>query len=228
MPPFLKLTDRDTDILEVLLECVPLLSIDQIARTWWKRRRRAQEAAHGRLRLLEREAFVDLCVVVASPPELLPEDPHVVWRPGDPCPDHWSLRQYAREYPGGPLVEIPCVVLSEGGARLLSPAPEIRPRVQTWDDGSYSLRLAELYLRLQARSPSVASTWRHRERTRRSNELSVPVARVRSRGRFQTLDVFSPNLDTPDPDPGLDEGTRLEWLHSHCLRFGIPYAWWGY
>ena len=85
-------TDRDEKILRILLEKVRLLSLEQIAGTWWNGQ---SSPAERRLRKLSSGGWMIGERLFARP--ILPlEEPLFSWNPKAPAPDFGRLSWQAR------------------------------------------------------------------------------------------------------------------------------------
>ena len=72
----IQLTARDFEILEVLTRRVRVLTLDQVARTWWQSSRLSNSNATARLKLLGHSRLINFHRAPAHP-ELPLEEP--VW-----------------------------------------------------------------------------------------------------------------------------------------------------
>ena len=88
-------TERDHQILDALARKVRLLTIDQIATSWWEATRVPVPNARRRLEQLTAAGYVAAKPVHVSPRIPLTE-PLVAWRQGMPVPDFgpiaWKLQ----------------------------------------------------------------------------------------------------------------------------------------
>src|SRR5262245_38246284 len=84
------LTRRDLEILDALTKRVRVLSIPQIARTWWAEAADPLRVANNRLRTLQAEELVRVERLPAHP-ELDLQAPAATWSPGDAAPDFGAI-----------------------------------------------------------------------------------------------------------------------------------------
>src|SRR5690349_9025321 len=101
------LTARDEQILETLTTKIRVLSLDQIARTWWGQARAGASLAARRLSVLGRTGLLTF-EPLWSRPELPLSKPLFSWQPGMPPPDcaHLSTQAVARWREAA--IRIPC------------------------------------------------------------------------------------------------------------------------
>ncbi len=83
-------TKRDIEILDALSARVHLMSLNQIARTWWENTKNAVANARTRLSQLEDGGLISHERLMLSP-ELPLVQPLVTWTPGNPAPEFSSL-----------------------------------------------------------------------------------------------------------------------------------------
>jgi len=150
-----ELTNRDEAILQALTNRVRVLSIGQVARTFWDGSVHPGTAAKRRLARLEDAGLIEPMMLMAHP-ELLLSDPVVRWRPGDASPDlgQASYRLKAR-WTKSPIPTA-VVVASERGGNAAGGIGGRRPRTS---EGTHDLHVASVYLRLLRDSPSRARYW---------------------------------------------------------------------
>jgi len=203
---------RDLEILEVLTRRVRVLSLDQIAASWWAETGQATANASRRLALLERRGLVKRSSAMAhEAPELL--QPLAAWSPGEPTPELASLAYRLESRWSSPLRPTVVVTATRAAGAWLGGNGGRRPRPS---EISHDLGLAALYLKLRRRDPSRAERWVP-EDLFAPHELDgfVPDAILRG-GARPTLIEFA----------GAYQKERLERLHHSCLRAGLPYELW--
>lgn len=83
-------TRRDIEILDALSTRIHLMSLNQIARTWWPNTKNAPANAKGRLSQLQDAGLISNERLMLSP-ELPLAHPLLTWAPGDPIPEFSSL-----------------------------------------------------------------------------------------------------------------------------------------
>src|SRR5262245_27783486 len=90
-----QLSQRDHDLLDALLRRVRVLSVPQIARTWYGKSDSAEQAAIRRLRQLQRYGLIKLLTAMAHP-EIDLAEPLLKWSPSDQPPNLSSLARELR------------------------------------------------------------------------------------------------------------------------------------
>jgi hypothetical protein len=199
-------------MLEVLSRRVRVLSLDQVAATWWSSTRNATANASRRLTVLEGRGLVRR---VSAMSHELPElgEPLVTWRPGSATPDLPAVAYRLEQRWSSPVRPTVLVTATRaasswlgGGGRRQSRESEI----------SHDLGLAALYLRFRGEAPDRAATWVP-EDLFVPGELDgfVPDAIVRE-GERPTLIEFA----------GAYKKERLQKLHASCEQAALPYELW--
>ena len=153
----LRLTSRDSEILDHLSMSVRLFSLDQIARAWWGDSEDPRKLADERILRLARAGWVERYSVLARPiPEITA--PVVCWRTGQSPADFgkvaWQVQSRWKKGPRKCLV----VVASDRTtkSRLGKSARGIRQYFQLTHD----LGVAETFLRFRETRPEEATLWR--------------------------------------------------------------------
>lgn len=206
------LAGRDLEILEVLSRRVRMLSLDQVARTWWGSTRNATTNATRRLAVLERRGLLRrMPAMVHELPGL--EEPLLTWRPGDRTPDLPAIAYRLERRWSSPLRPVALVAATREVGSWLGGGGGRKPRES---ELSHDLGLAALYLRFRGREPGRAASWVP-EDLFDPGELEgfVPDAVVREEDRL-TLIEFA----------GTYKKERLQKLHASCERTSLPYELW--
>jgi len=206
------LQGRDLEILEVLSRRVRLLSLDQVARTWWGTTRHATANASRRLAALERRGLVRRMQAMAHElPDLA--EPLLAWSPGQATPDLPAIAYRLESRWSSPLRPTVLVSATRSAGAWLGGGGGRRPRES---EISHDLGLASLYLRFRAGEPERAAAWVP-EDLFVPGELDgfVPDAIVRE-GERPTLIEFA----------GAYKKERLQKLHASCERAAFSYELW--
>lgn len=206
------LRGRDLEILEVLSRRVRMLSVDQIATTWWGSTRNATANASRRLAELERRGLVRRMQAMAHElPELA--EPLLDWRPGDVKPDLPAVAYRLERRWSSPIRPTTLVTATRSTGAWLGGGGGRHPRES---EISHDLGLARLYLRFRSGAPDRAASWVP-EDLFVPGELDgfVPDAIVRE-GERSTLIEFA----------GAYKKERLQRLHLSCERAALPYELW--
>jgi hypothetical protein len=209
------LSERDRSILVALTRKIRLLTLSQVARTWWQETESGLLSARRVLDALEEEGLVKSVRVLAHP-ELPLDGPIVRWQPGDGRPaigsvayrlqtrwtkqieelHVWCADAKARKQFGG-----------QGNARLKQPL-----------QATHDLHVSTVYVRRLAQAPDEAAAWVSEEtlaRTRRGRKLP-DAALVDASGRVTLVIEFG----------GAYRAERVALVHEDCERRGIPYELW--
>jgi hypothetical protein len=151
----MRLVTRDHDILRTLALRLRLLSLDQVASTWWEPGERGLVNARRRLAMLAEAGMLrKLRVQVRPLPPL--DGPAIAWQPGDPDPDFgaaaWRLQSRWHEPPRSTTVYI----VTRRGANQYGGKQrgELRREFQATHD----LGVSAIYLRLRASSERPGAT----------------------------------------------------------------------
>ena len=195
---------RDQQILNTLVLRVRVLSLAQVARTWWTETATGIARARRRLQDLERQGLVRLAMLSARP-QLGLTDPLAVWQHELPQPDFGTVAHRLRERwkRAGSARRTECV-LPEGGVGRV-------PRVS---ETTHDLHLAAVYLLMRQECPARARTWTFESELAHRNE-KVPDAIVRD-GRVTTAIELG----------GQYSREKLEQFHVYCRRRGMGYEIW--
>ena len=206
------LRGRDLDILEVLSRRVRMLSLDQVAATWWGSTRNATANASRRLSALEGRGLVRRMQAMAHElPEL--EEPLFAWQPGERTPNLPAVAYRLERRWSSPIRPTVLVAATRSAGSWLGGGGGRRPRES---EISHDLGLAALYLRFRDREPARAASWVP-EDLFDPEEIDgfVPDAVVRE-GDRPTLIEFA----------GAYKKERLQKLHESCERAALPYELW--
>ncbi|HWL93116.1 MAG TPA: hypothetical protein VNT79_06250 [Phycisphaerae bacterium] len=150
----MNLTARDEQIFWTLTHRLRLLSVRQVARTWWKTNHPA--SAVSRLRQLADAGLVEVENVMAHP-EVQLAAPVLAWQPGDDEPDFGAVAyrlksRWTKAPIPTPLVHATRAAVGMFGGYTGGRGP--RPSEATHD-----LHLAQVFLSLQAGDPQLAKRW---------------------------------------------------------------------
>ena len=141
----LALSERDIDLIETLARKVRVLTLNQIARTWWPDSVAPKSAARHRLAELERAGFVVSFTAIAHP-EILLSAPVISWTPGLPAPDFGSASHRLKRRWSRPAKATRCVSISNIAGRQFGDHGGRCPRES---EEMHDIHLAQLYLLLR-------------------------------------------------------------------------------
>ena len=208
-------TERDRAILDAVLFRVRMLSLEQIARTWWGTAVDAVRLARRRLEVLEHAGLIARHRVLARPLLDL-ERPEFAWEPGSEPPDVGAvsgrLRRRWSAPPKPTAVYLPTRStireLGGGGGRLPSPGQE-----------THDLHTAEVFLRLLARDPERARSWKGEDsyKAAAAHGEKVPDALI-------VDELGEPELAVEFA--GSYGSARLAEFHHHCEARELAYELW--
>lgn len=207
------MTDREQEIVRTLADLVRVMTLDQIARTWWTDTRWGRSRAAASMKLLVSEGWAHMQHVLSRDIHS-PTVPLIDWMPGDPRPGFREVVRilHRRAMTDAQLVRV--VVASRRAVMLFSsgPVPPIKLTQMTHD-----LNVSEIYLH-------------HRQ-------LGLPAGRWLSEDR---LPSDWPLRRRPDAVLRDEHGTivraveyggdyparRLMELHDDLQSIGIGYHLW--
>ncbi|NOT01219.1 MAG: hypothetical protein HOP29_11390 [Phycisphaerales bacterium] len=210
----IELTPRDTDIVGILARRVRLLSIDQLARTFWKEVARPVDAANRRVAALTKEGLLERLTVLAHPEIDLPA-PVAVWKRGEAAPDFDALAYRLRKRWNLPPRSTPVVIASAGAGEWLGGRGGRRPRRS---EATHDLHLTAVYLKMRAEQPKRAARW-----------ISEAIIQAEGGGRDEKLpDAIIRNRAgaTAIEMGGLYTAKKLAAFHDDCARRGMAYEIW--
>jgi hypothetical protein len=214
------LTKRDIEILNILTKAVRVLTVPQIARTWWPESPNGIRVAENRLRALAAERLVYIERAPAHP-ELLLEMPVASWRPGAAEPDFgavaYSLQSRWREHP----VLTPCVSATEGAANRFGGHCNRPPRSV---ERTHDIHMARVYLLYRLRHPELLKDWIFEEQIKSERRLA---RREPAYGEKLPDVVLRTSSQTRVIEFGGAYGKdKLIAFHGYCKERSFPYELW--
>lgn len=151
-----QLTDRDREILHVLTHRVRVLTLSQIARTWYADAANPARAALRRVRDLSAAGLVERLTVV-SHPELMLAAPVFRWTPGDTEPDFGPISYRLRCRWTKPARGTTIVTATRAANhRLGGYIGDRRPRRS---ETTHDVHLSLVYLWFRQYRPALAKRW---------------------------------------------------------------------
>jgi hypothetical protein len=220
MPVGALLTKRDLEILEALTHKVRVLSLDQIARTWWEKSAAARRVAGGRLRILAEDGLLHVEHAPAHP-ELALERPVAVWQPTGAPPDFGAISYRLKSRWKNHPVRTTCVSASKTAANRFGGHGGRLPREI---ERTHDIHMAQVYLLYRLREPELLPDWVFEERIkserRRGSRRStpgekLPDAILRSSSGTKVVEFG-----------GAYEKEKLMAFHSYCKDHSFSYEIW--
>lgn len=208
------LTSRDLEILDALTLRVRVLSVSQIALTWYDRTAEPARQAARRLAVLEAAGLV-VRLSMPARPELVLDRPLVIWEPGLQSPEFDRLAYGLETRWSAPAVPTDMVMASRAAGTCMGGYGGRRPRRS---ETSHDLTLARLYLSWRGRNPSGDRSWISEAALRQEgfgNEDRLPDAMVEEHGRRRAIELG-----------GVYGATKLRDFHEFCDGHGLPYELW--
>jgi hypothetical protein len=211
----LALSERDVDLIETLALKVRVLTVNQIARTWWCRAAQPTAAARHRLAELERAGFVVSFTAIAHP-EIPLSCPVISWTPGLPAPNFGAASHRLKTRWSQPPTETRCVFVSPVTGRHFGGSGGRRPRES---EETHDIHLAQVYLLLRLRDPEAAQNW--------VSEESVRAGRDRRDEKLPDAIVDTPGERRVVEFGGAYAKAKLEAFHRYCCQeLQLPYEVW--
>lgn len=136
------MTDREQEIVRTLADLVRVMTLDQIARTWWTDTRWGRSRATASMKLLVSEGWAHMQPVLSRDIHS-PTVPLVDWKPGDLRPDFREAARILHRRAMTDALPVRVVVASRRAVMLFGsgPVPPIKLTQMTHD-----LNVSEVYL----------------------------------------------------------------------------------
>jgi len=215
MSEALSLTTRDREILETLATKVKLLTVGQVARTWWPKVAEPEAGASRRLRALEGQGLIESIRIVAHP-EIDLTGPLICWAPPDPEPDLGALSYRLNIRWAKPFVVTAAVIATRKTANHFGGDGARYPKEA---EQNHDVHLSTVYLRIRETNPLWAQHWISEQRIKRSRPDAygekLPDAKVQF-GDVDRIVEFG----------GAYSKDKLQSFHAWCVKKSIPYEIW--
>ena len=207
------LTQRDLEILYILTNKVRVLSISQIARTWWNQAVHPIQSAQARLQALESQGQIR-CVSFSVHPEVALENPLEMWLPGQPEPDFGSLSYRAHARWTRPPVFERLVYATKTAAGHLGGFGDSPPDA---NHATHDMHLAAVFLFKRLHEPACAESWQ--------SEDIVRSGRSGYDDKLPDAIVTYPIVTAID-FVGKYTKAKLNAFHKYCERENMAYELW--
>ena len=149
-------TTRDHDILEVLTFKVRLLTLPQIAGTWWGGSDSALTRARARLAELQHAGLIKALQVHTD--KMLPLDtPVATWAPGEPDPQYGAVAYELQHRWSQDAPRLTRVYVAT--RKAANQYGGVGGRLKFPDQATHDLHLSELYLRFRQSNRDLANRW---------------------------------------------------------------------
>ena len=204
------ITERDQEILEALSLRTPVLSMEQIGRTWFSE---GTAVARKRMTFLAESNWLKIATVAAHPILKLAA-PVFTWKPGEQLPDPRRISRDLQSRWTRPLRPTAVCVPTRrtlsafgGKARRLAAA-----------QATHDLHVAEVFLRYRTSVPDKAARW-------------TGEGVLASRGRNTKLPdaIIAGTSDEPPlvvEFGGAYPAARVDGILEHCLAENLPLEIW--
>ena len=213
-----QLTDRDREILIALTHKVRLLSLEQIARTWWTDSPSGIATARKRLAVLANPAsnsYVMQRMKLNAHPELALDGPIFSWQPGEATPYFGALSYRLKKRWNEAPKPTTVYIATEKAARYFGGfGGKLRRPLQATHD----LHVAQIYLHFLKTDPARAALWVSEERfapERRREKLPDAVI-LDEAGNIALVIEFG----------GAYDAKHVERVHLDCVTRSLPYELW--
>ncbi len=206
------LGQRDLEILDTLVRRVKVLSVAQVARTWWPEAAGAN-AARKRIRQLARAGHVRVVRILAGE-ERIVTNALARWMPGQEVPDFTMVVSHTARRWDSPTRSVLCLVATPlAAARFGSTF-----RTPRLSEGTHDLHVAQLYLRLLRATQWGSQHWEGEacSAVKALPGQKVPDALLRLPGQPMAIEVVGESYSVD----------KLRELHEFCASRGLPYELW--
>lgn len=201
-------------MLDTLVRRVRVLTLEQIARTWFAHTVTPRRHADIRLARLERAGLIHRDSMIAHP-ELLLDTPMAAWNPGDAPPALRSISRLAASRWLAPAQSQKLVVASRMAGTWLGGRGGRWPRPS---ELSHDITLAGVFLWFRTHEPDWATAWI-------SEDL---LGREGFRGEDRRPDalIITPEVRVAVELAGVYRVEKLLDFHAFCEQRGLPYQIW--
>lgn len=210
----LELRPRDEDVLHTLATKVRILSLDQIARTWWPHARDPAAAARRRLEALAESDLLTFEPLWARP-ELALTEPLATWQPGLRRPDLGQLAPLVRSRWEKPALRTPCAFATRAGSLRFGGEGGRSPREA---EVTHDLHLARVYLLMRTELPTRAQSW--------VAEEGIAAARIDRVQKLPDAQVTDGTHQTAIEFAGAYSLEKLSAFHLYCETERLAYELW--
>jgi hypothetical protein len=206
------LVQRDSEILQTLTCFVRVLTLSQVARTWWPGS--TSHSAKRRLEQLHTARLIDLYLGLVHP-ELALEAPLLEWSPGELAPNFEKTSyRLKRRWALAPVATW-CAIATRSSAVQFGGFGGRFPRDS---ELTHDVHLSAIFLGLRRRSPETAALWK--------SEAAIRREAGRARGPRPDAFIELPTGTRVVEFGGAYSASKLEAFHCYCESQGLPYELW--
>jgi hypothetical protein len=209
------LTERDERLIRALLGKIRLVSLGQLARSWWPEsvsgrtnaQRRVQDLLAQKLLVRER---------VFARPLIGLEAPVFRWKPGEPGPDYGQLSYKLQSRWTAEPRRTTVYLASRRAANIFG--GKVPGRIKNPSQVTHDLHLSELYLKILKEEPKLAQAW--------SGEDVIAPTRVRQKLPDAILFDAKGQPRLVMEFGGAYPADRVQAFHEDCRARALPYEIW--
>jgi len=212
------MTPRDVQILEVLTKRVRVLSLDQIARTWWTGSSNPPRIARERLRTLSAQGLVEVQLLPAYP-ELPLTSPVLSWHPKQVEPDFGAVSfKLQSRWKKDPVLTT-CVSATKLAVSRFGGHGGRAPRAV---ELSHDIHMAAVFLRYRERHPEILKHWTFEEQVKAERRRDLAPRGLKLPDAFLRLPEGSRAVEFG----GAYSKEKLLAFHAYCKEYQFPYEIW--
>lgn len=212
----MQLTIRDQEILLTLSSRIRMLSLEQIAHTWWDTSKDAVDAAKRRLRILEENQLLATYRLRSLPLDDI-SAPILAWSPGAPEPDLGAAAWKLQSRWQGDARSTQVYVATEQSSRIFG--GRASGKLKNQFQATHDLGVAAMYLAVRKHRPELLDDWIGEDvyaPQRKGQKLPDAVIASSSRANPQLVLEFG----------GAYDKARLLAFHRDCQSRSLPYEVW--
>lgn len=191
-----------------------MLTIPQLARTWWKTTGSAGAAARRRLETLQQDGLIALLPLTAHP-ELPLSAPVIAWKPGTQTPNLGAASYQLKHRWSSSPRPVPAIIATTTAARLFGGHGGRWPRES---EQTHDIHLSTVYLHYRKTRPALASSWVSEAQiydAREDKDQKLPDAMITVDGNPHVIEFG-----------GAYSRAKLEAFHGYCEALELPYEVW--
>jgi len=208
------LTHRDEELLMALVHKLRVISLEQIADTWWHGLASGVTCARRRLRVLTERRLVSNQRIMARPLPSISK-PLATWRPGKSMPPFGPLAWKLQRRWSNPAKQTTVFTATTRASRQFG--GKNTARLKHRHQVTHDLGVTQVYLTIRADSPARALRWVGEDRLSHRRGEKVPDALLAASDRLPAEAIeFG----------GAYDATRLQQFHRDCQRKDLRYEIW--